>query len=125
MNRRRKLQIPTSNLERNLKVQPPITKPFQKGEGEAGHISLAIFPVYGQTGPGSQMRRFVQEFVLDPWVAGLLAFALLLIAALSWWIVRQRWNERKYRQKVERRRTASKAKALAKKQSSAELQNQR
>ena len=57
------------------------------------------------------MHRFAQEFVYDPWVAGLLAFALLLIGVLSWWIIQQRWSERKYREKVERRRSASRAKA--------------
>ena len=59
------------------------------------------------------MHRFVQEFVYDPWVAGLLAFALLLIGVLSWWIIQQRWSERKYREKVERRRNESRAKAQA------------
>jgi hypothetical protein len=61
------------------------------------------------------MHRFVQEFVYDPWVAGLLAFALILIGTLSWWILQQRWGERKYRKKVERRRSASRAKAQARK----------
>jgi hypothetical protein len=70
----------------------------------------------------AQMLSSVQV-VRDPWVVGMLAFALLFVVTLSWWIIRQRWSERKYRQKVARRRSASKDKALARKEAARQSQN--
>jgi hypothetical protein len=57
------------------------------------------------------MPKFIKELLHDPWLGGLMGFALLLIAGLVCLILIDRRNQRKYVQWLERRRRSAKERA--------------